>query len=155
MWGAVLRKLLNSVHPVHSCGRGRSQTFQSLVTCCPWQKVTGYVNFVMTWPEIVWVTSSDQNPVPSICPWRWTKPPSLTQCKPLSAAQVTFHLTLLQFSSGWRSAEEILFPWGKVWLSLASPPKEREWRKKYNPHFPILFYIFSFLEEKTGTGNQP
>lgn len=101
----------------------------------------------MTWPEIVWVTSSDQGPVPAICPWRWTKPPSHTQCKPPSAGQVTLHLTLLQFGSGWGSAKDILFPWEKVWLSLGSP-HWGEWRK-YKTTFPFCS-TSSFLKRKRG-----
>lgn len=99
----------------------------------------------MTWPEMIWVTSSDQGPVTAVCPWRWTKPPSHTQCKSPSAGQVTFHLTLLQFSSGWGTTEEIFFPWEKVWLSLASPHwGERVEEVQAPPSHPVQHLLLSW-----------
>lgn len=103
----------------------------------------------MAWLEIVWV-ASDEDPVPAVCPWRWTKPPSHTQCKPPCAAQVTFHLTLLHFSSGWGSAEEILFPWDKVWLSLASPHwgERLEEEVQAPPSHPVQHLLLSWRENR-------
>lgn len=126
--------LLNSVHPVDSCGRGWSPTFQSsLVVCHPRQKVTSGVNFAMTawnltsnilwWRQKIMSPKSVHGDEPSLA----TQPkPWDTQCKPLSAVKIIFPFTLLQFSSGWRSSEEVFFPHEKARLTSASPSPRRE-----------------------------
>lgn len=78
-----------------------------------------------------------------------------TWCKPLSAVKVIFPLALLQFSSGWGRSEEVLFLSGESRTDISfTLAEERERRKEYSLHLPILLGIFSLLDGKPGTGTQ-